>query len=177
MSDRTKIFNVIMVYWKIALALIAAILLNVVFISLAGDARTDFLKKSEDLNVLFTKRSNLIQLERQFADIAAAEGKVEQSFINNNESVVDFIILIENTAKNTGNKINIRSVLKEDKKGSKTFQIELEGTYSSFINFIAQVENFEKLAFPSNIDIKEFADFETKKSVLKTILDIEVLAI
>lgn len=176
MIDKSTIFNIIRVYWKVVLVIAVAILLNIIFISLVGNARTDFLKKSEDLNMLFAKRSNLIKLERQFADIVVTEKKVEQSFINNG-NVVDFIILIENTAKNTGNEIDIRSVLEKNKEGSKTFQIELEGTYRSFINFIAQMENFEKLAFPSKIDIREFVDSETKERALNVILDIEVLAI
>ncbi len=173
---KSGIFNIIRVYWKASLAIAIAILLNIIFIYLVVGARSDFLNKNEELNVLSAKRSNLMQLKRQFSDIVATGEKVEQSFIND-ENVVDFIILMENTAKNTGNEINIKSVSEEDQEGSKAFKVELQGTYPSFVNFIAQMENSQKLSFPSKVDIREFVDSETKERVLKAILDIKALAI
>ena len=93
MINRSEIFNTVKVCWKAVLAIAIAVSLNIVLIALAGSARVDFLKKNEDLNVLSAKKSNLMQLERQFEDIAATAEKVEKSFIND-ENVVDFIILI-----------------------------------------------------------------------------------
>jgi hypothetical protein len=176
MLSKTEIFNAIKVYWKASLSVAVVILLNVVLILLIGGARSDFLQKNEELNVLSAKRSNLMQLKRQFEDITATSERVEKSFIND-ENVVDFIVLVENTARNTGNEINIKSVSEQDRNGAKAFRIELLGSYTGFINFIAQMENSEKLAVPSKVDIREYVNSETKERSLKAILDIKALAI
>lgn len=170
-----KIFNLVIAYWKVVCAVLLSVLLNILFILLVKDARADFLKKSSDLNMLFAKRTKLSQLQRQFEDISETRKKIDQSFVNK-DNLVDFIIILENTARNTGNKINIKSVSDDDKNKTKIFQIEIMGNYSELVNFIAQVESLENPVSTSRIEVREFVDSETKTEMLKTILEIKVLS-
>lgn len=176
MKVKYEIFKFAKVYWKVVLTVAIAVLLNIALVSFVGGARSNFLKKNDELNILSAKKSNLMQLKRQFDDISAVGERIKESFISG-DNAVDFIILIEDIAKNTGNEIDIKSASENGAEGSRSFRVELTGNYLSFINFMAQLENSEKLAFASKVDIREYVNSETNERALKAILDIKALAI
>lgn len=150
--------------------------LNIVLISSVSGARNEFLNKNEELNVLTTKSSNILELKKKYEDIESISTKLNGSFLNDS-NVVDFIIFIENMARSTGNSVSIKSITEDNQNKSKAFHVELRGTFSSFVNFVAQLENSPQLSFPVRVDMREYTDSENKTSVLKSSLDIKALSL
>ncbi len=142
------------------------------------NASNEFIKKNEDLINLSSKRSNLIYTKRVQENISSNKEKVLKSFASE-EKLVDFIVFLEDIAKDTGNTIDIGTVdnKKESQDGLFTFKIVLAGGYPEFINFLDRLENSFYLVRTKKLDFFETVDSVNKAKIFKANLELEVLAI
>ena len=142
------------------------------------EAKNDFLKKNEDLINLSSKKTNLVYMKRAQENITVNKDRILKSFVPE-EKIVDFIVFLENIARDTGNFIDIGSVSsqEESQTGLFNFKVTLTGTYPEFVNFIDRLDNSSYLARTKKVDIFETTDPQTKTSLFKASLELEVLGI
>lgn len=161
-------------YAPLAVAVLAALALTLAFGLKTRSASRDFLQRNEELNALTAKKINLLQFQREGQKMETIRDKVGGSFITK-ESAVDFIVFIENSARDTANSVRIASITEESGQ-PKNFRLELVGSYQGLVNFLAYLENSPYLARPSKIDVNQTTN-ASKETVFRTVVDLEVLSL
>lgn len=160
-------FNLIKSFWFIILIIFIDIGFIFIFWFMLIGAQNDFLQKNEEYNVLAAKRTGILQTNRDSESIKVLSQKLADTFIDK-DKFVKFVEFIELTAKNTGNSVNISGVSKEN--DTENLKIVLDGSYYSFVNFIAQLENSPYLLHVIKTEMNKTSNLEH----LKTILDIQI---
>lgn len=155
-------------------AVLAALALALAFGLKTRSASRDFLQRNEELNALTAKKINLLQFQREGQKMEAIRGWVSDSFVTK-ESAVDFIVFIENAARDTANGVRIASITEESGR-PKNFRLELVGSYPGLVNFLAYLENSPYLARPSRIDVNQTTN-ASRETVFRTVVDLEVLSL
>ena len=165
-------------YFKLYLvmggAVLAALMVMFVFWFKTRSASREFLQRNEELNAFTAKKINLLQFQREGQKMEAIQDRVENSFVTKDDAV-DFIVLVENAARDTANSVRIAAIGEESGQ-PKSFRLELGGSYPGLINFLAYLENAPYLARPSRIDINQTVN-ASRQTVLRTIIDLEVLSL
>jgi Flp pilus assembly protein TadB len=95
-------------YGVAGLAIAAAVLINVVAWVWAKEARSEYIQRNKELAALTTQRSSPVQIKRESEKIAAVRDRVARGFVSP-EKIVDFIVFLEDSAKETGNSVSISS--------------------------------------------------------------------
>ena len=183
---RNNLENYLKSYWVAVVGVLLAILINLVAWFLTQQARFEYIQKNKELSSLTSKKSSPIQIKREEETVAAVLDRVARGFVSP-EKIVDFIVFLEDSAKETGNSMSISSAdagpasasesetsrEKTNKKLLK-FKVALTGSYSSFVNFSARLENSPYLMRVHRIEIFQTIEPLSKQSVLKENLDIEI---
>ncbi len=163
-------------YGVVGMAIAVAVAINVVAWVWAKEARSEYIQKNKELAALTTQRSGPVQIKRESEKIAAVRDRVARGFVFP-EKIVDFIVFLEDAAKETGNLVSISSAETDGEKTAKDllkFKVALTGSYSGFVNFSARLENSPYLIRVRRIEIFQTIEPLSKQSVLKENLDIEI---
>lgn len=163
-------------YWLAAVMVLLALGLGLASFSWVKKTQTDFEAENLKLVALTSQRVGLAQANLNHAQIILDKKKLESAFVNK-DKLVDFIVFLENLAKDTGNSANVRSVDDTNDKDHVVFKVELSGPYSGLINFLASLEKSGYLVYASQISITKFVDAESKSALLKTDLTIKFLSL
>lgn len=171
-SDNIKSF------WILAGLIFLAVLLNIGVFYLVKSANADFADKNTRLMTATTKETGLSQMKKEREELMANQQTIENSFMTR-EKAVDFIVALEDLGRNTGNSVNIKALEGADKSKKDTmgFRVELEGSYTGLTNFLSQLETFSYFVSSTKMETSQSYDATDKKSILKTIFDVNVLTI
>ena len=168
--------NYFKLYWLAGAGLVAALIINLVVWSWANQARSDYIQKNKELLALTTKKSSPAQIKRGSESVAAITDRVRRNFVSE-EKIVDFIVFIEDSAKETGNSVSINSsdagADSAEKKLLK-FRIALTGAYPNFVNFLARLQDAPYLVRIRKVEIFKTTDSLSRQSVVRENLDIEI---
>mgnify|MGYP001575008033 CR=1 FL=1 len=174
MTLTKKTTEYLKLYALLGAAVLAALALMLAFGLKTRSASRDFLQRNEDLNALTAKKINLLQFQREGQKMEAIRDRVSGSFVTK-DSAVDFIVFIENAARDTANSVRIVSIAEESGQ-PKSFRLELVGSYSGLVNFLAYLENSPYLARSSRIDVNQTVN-ASRQTVFRTVVDLEVLSL
>lgn len=186
---RNNLENYFKSYWVAGIAIAAAVSINVVAWVGVKEARSEYIQKNKELAALTVRRSSPVQINRESEKIATVKDRVTRSFVSPGK-IVDFIVFLEDLAKETGNSVSISSADEDPASASRAeaggdkadknlfkFKVALTGSYSSFVNFLARLENSPYLTRLRKIEIFQTIEPLSKQPVLKENLDIEVSSI
>lgn len=172
--------NYFKLYGLAGALLIAAVVINLVVWGWANQARSEYIQKNKELLALTAKKSSPAQIKRGNESVASLTDRVTHNFVAP-EGVVDLIVFLEDSAKETGNLVSINST---DEAGAGStekklfkFKIALTGGYPDFINFLARLENAPYLIRTRRVEVFKTTDSLSRQSVVRENLDIEIPAL
>lgn len=170
--------NNIKSFWVIVGFMLGAVLLSIIAFYMVKSVSQDFNQKNAQLMMLTTKRASLSQMKKNQDEIIANKQRIEAGFVGQ-DKIVDFIVVLENLAQNTGNSADVKAVEGASKTNNNylNFKVQLAGSYSGLTSFLAQLENFNYFTSIAGLDITSSYDPAQKTSVLRANLDIRALAI
>lgn len=165
-------------YGFLGILAVAGFILILFFWFKVNSSSQDYVQKNEELNTLMAKRINLLQFKRGDEKMQAIAAKVKNSFVTQ-DNIVDFIIFAENSGKDTGNLIKIKSVLENPDNQTKSLGIDFNGSYPGLVNFLARLENSPYLVKINKLDLNKIMESSgiEKKTVFKAQVDLEVLSL
>ena len=143
MRAKIKIY----IFFGIAVLILAVMLFMVIpylFAKIKASSAS-LSQKKEIYNNLETKQKNFYQLNREYQEIKPGLEKIRLSFVDE-ERLLDFIVSLENIAKQSGNEYDIKVIehrtghTKNKETKAINFQVSLKGSYPSLIKFMAYLE-------------------------------------
>ena len=160
--------------WILGLVAALVIGLNWGAWALVKKARREFVEKKTKVMAATAERPDLSQLKKEYEYSGLNQRQLEASFAAP-DRMVDVIVALENLAQATGNTISIKaSDSGQAKSGAAIFKLDISGSYGGLANFLARLESFGYLITPLKIEAARSYNSETKKSGLKTSLNIKV---
>ncbi|MDP3764641.1 MAG: hypothetical protein Q8Q95_03405 [bacterium] len=154
-------------FWAVTTLIFVALGLIFIFWFMIVRAKTDFLQKNDEYNVLAAKRAGTFQISRDREVLEVLGQRLDNSFVDK-DKFVEFIEFIEAMARNTENSINLSNISEGD--NIQNFKIVLGGSYSAAVNFIARLENSPYLVRLISISMSDAG----VGGQVKTNLDIQI---
>lgn len=164
--------NYLRSYSWLTTALAGVILLNIILVFGVRSSHKDFVQKNEELSLMAAKKAGLIQISRDESKIVPVYEKINSRFVHP-DKLVDFIEFMENAARAAGGSAKVDSVLGSG-NADKMFKLSFTGSYTDFINFLAQLENSNYLLKVLKTDVSGSVDPETQNSVLRVNINVAV---
>lgn len=168
--DKNTFLDFIKSFWLVVGTVVVSVLLMLVFWFMIVQARTDFLQKNEEYNVLAAKRAGTLQVNRDREGLEVLGKRLNDAFVFK-DKFVEFIEFVESTAKSAGNDISLSNI--SEGNGLQSIKVNLEGSYSGLINFIAQLENSPYLVRLTNISVNKSFNSASQSETVRTSLDIQ----
>ena len=165
--DKKILLEFVKSFWVVTSVILVSFVLIFVFLFMVVNTKTEFLQKNNEYNVLAGKRANTLQVNRDRDGLEILSQKLESSFVGK-DRFVEFIDFVESSARNTGNLVNLSNI--SEGNNVQNLKINLEGSYSATVNFLAQIENSPYLVRSTNIIISKSSDSER----VRTVLDIQI---
>ncbi len=165
--DKKILLEFVKSFWVVTSVILVSFVLIFVFLFMVANTKAEFLQKNNEYNVLAGKRANTLQVNRDRDGLEVLSQKLESSFVGK-DRFVEFIDFVESSARNTGNLVNLSNI--SEGNNVQNLKINLEGSYSATVNFLAQIENSPYLVRSTNIIISKSSDSER----VRTALDIQI---
>ncbi|MDP3800291.1 MAG: hypothetical protein Q8Q90_02595 [bacterium] len=165
--DKKTLLEFVKSFWMITGVILFSFALVFIFWFMVVNTKAEFLQKNDEYNVLAGKRANTLQVNRDREGLEILSQRLENSFVSK-DRFVEFIDFVESSARNTGNLVSLSNI--SEGNNVQNLKINLEGSYSATVNFLAQIENSPYLVRSTNIIISKSSDSER----VRTALDIQI---
>lgn len=160
MRDKTKIY----IFSIIGVLILAIVIFLVIplLVSKIKSASVSLAQQKEAFNNLEVKQRNFYEFNREYQQIKPDLGKIESAFIEE-EKILDFIVALENIAKQSGNKYEIKVIERlaggTEQGGAKSinFQISLKGSYPSLVRFLVSLEGMPYMNKVATLQIQRIS--------------------
>lgn len=163
-------------YLNLAVSIIVFLLIiSLVIPFLLGkikQASTDLLKKREAFESWQKRQQDYVSLNKDYQAIKPELEKVNQSFLES-DKILDFIVALEDSAKRSNNKYEIKVIEQSTDAGGKnglttiSFQVSLKGTFSNLLHFLVYLEGLPYFNEITLLQIQRASSVSTEQEIGK----------
>ena len=160
MSEKNKIYAFALAVILLILAVVFLII--PLLVSKIKSTSISLAQQKEALNNLEAKQRNFYEFNREYQQIKPDLEKIDSAFVEEGK-ILDFIVALENIAKQSGNKYEIKVIERPaggtEQGGAKSinFQISLKGSYPNLIRFLVYLEGLPYMNKVSTLQIQRIS--------------------